>query len=415
MRLPSSVLVFLCATVLLCSCQHQPPPQKGLWKGTITLAEQKQLSFLVYLDLTPPAPSGYFLNGTEQTPIPEIEQRGDSLTFGFSEYGAVMSAVWTGGHLSGEFLRFRKDTTRNRFEAVPVTAKDERTKEKTAPEVPLVGKYQVYIKSKDAIDSSSAATFWSHSDSVFGSIIAPDGDYGLMTGHQSGSTVVMGRFTGWQGQLMELTREQNHWTGILFYRMPPAVSFTLEPRAAKVIEVVSPKRISIKDTNKPFGFAGVTVMGDTVTNLDPRFKGKALIIDIMGTWCHNCMDAAPLLQKLHMDYGKQGLAVVGLSFELKDDPQTARKNLLLYEERYGITFPVLFCGSLDDKNVEARLRSQLNNFSSYPTTIFVDRKGLVQSIHEGFKGPGAGEEYQNQIDLYYETVEKMLKAKLARH
>jgi thiol-disulfide isomerase/thioredoxin len=154
-------------------------------------------------------------------------------------------------------------------------------------------------------------------------------------------------------------------------------------------------------------------MGDTITNLDARFKGKALIIDIMGTWCHNCMDAAPLLQKLYTDFNKQGLEVVGLSLELSGELQTARKNLLLYEERYGITFPVLFCGSLDNANVEARLRSQLNNFSAYPTTIFVDRNGIVQYIHEGFKGPGTGEEYQRQVDLYYETVEKILKARTA--
>jgi thiol-disulfide isomerase/thioredoxin len=155
-------------------------------------------------------------------------------------------------------------------------------------------------------------------------------------------------------------------------------------------------------------------MGDTVTNLDSRFKGKVLIIDIMGTWCHNCMDGAPLLQKLYTDFGKQGLEIIGLSFELTENAQTARKNLLLYEERYGITFPVLFCGSLDSKNVETRLRSQMNNFGAYPTTILVDRNGRVQSIHEGFKGPGTGEEYQGQMNFYYETVKKMLEAKIVR-
>ena len=414
MKVLSPALISLGFLVFLTSCQQQPPPQKGLWKGTVTLVEQKQLPILFYLDLTPPAPSGYFLNGTEQTPIPEINQRGDSITFVFSEYGAAMRGLWKGGRLSGEYLRFRKDTTRNKFEASPLTTKEESTKENATPGVPLVGKYVAYIKSGDKIDSSSVATFWAQGDSVFGSIIAPDGDYGLMAGKQTGNSVVLGRYSGWQGQLMELSREQNHWTGKLFYRIPPVVAFTLEPRATKVSDAPESQRTTMKEPRKPFSFAGVTVMGDTVTNLDSRFKGRVLIIDIMGTWCHNCMDAAPLLQKLYTDFGKQGLEIVGLSFELKDDAQTARKNLLLYEERYGITFPVLFCGSLDDKNVETRVRSQLNNFGAYPTTIFVDRNGRVQSVHEGFKGPGTGEEYQGQMDLYYETVKKMLEAKPVR-
>jgi hypothetical protein len=73
----------------------------------------------------------------------------------------------------------------------------------------------------------------------------------------------------------------------------------------------------------------------------------------------------------------------------------------------------MFCGSLDNANVEARVRAQLNNFFAYPTTLFVDRNGTVRLIHEGFKGPGTGEEFQNEVNLYYETVQKLLKSSTA--
>jgi hypothetical protein len=125
------------------------------------------------------------------------------------------------------------------------------------------------------------------------------------------------------------------------------------------------------------------------------------------------MDAAPLLQKLYSEFKAQGLEVVGLSFELKDDFLTARKNLLLYEERYGITYTLLFCGTTESSNVEQRLRSQLNNFFAYPTSIFVDPKGIVQNIHVGFKGPGTGEEYQREVQMIHETVRSLVKGKLA--
>jgi thiol-disulfide isomerase/thioredoxin len=409
MRIPAPAAVLLVSLLIVAGCQQQPPPQKVLWKGTITLVEQKQLSFLVYLDLTPPAPTGYFLNGTEQTPIPEIHQSGDSLTFVFSEYGAAMRSVWKSGRLTGTFLRFRKDTVTNVFEASPVYGAEEGVKTKTTPDVPLVGKYRVFLKNRDGIDSGSVATFWSRGDSVFGTFIASDGDLGLMGGKQIGNSVQLGRFTGWQGQMMTLNRSENRWSGTLYYRVPPPVPFTLEPRSSKTVEPSNLKKTSLKDPRKPFVFTGVTVMGDTITNLDKRFKGKVVIIDIMGTWCHNCMDASPVLQKLFAEYNKQGLEVVGLSLELTNDFNTARKNLLLYEERYGITFPVLFSGSLDNQNVEARLRAQLNNFSAYPTALFVDRSGMVRVIHEGFMGPGTGEEFQNEVNFYYETVQKLLK------
>ena len=396
-------------------CQQAPPPQQGLWKGTLDLPGQKQLPFLVYLDLKQPAPSGYFLNGTEQTPIPQIEYHGDSLTFVFSEYGAAMRGIWKSGRLAGEFLRFRKDTATNRFEAVPVIAPEQSPKTNAGTQVPLVGKFRAYFRQKEGIDSSSQATFWARGDSIYGTIVESSGDIGLMAGKQTGDSVLLARFTGWQGQMMELKREQNSWSGILYYRIPPPAPFTLQPRATLIRELPPEKRPSLKEPRKPFRFSGTTVMGDSLSNLSPQFKGKVLILDIMGTWCHNCMDSAPLLEKLYSEFGSQGLEIVGLSFELSDDTVAARRNLLLYEERYGITFPVLFCGSTAPANTGARIKSQLNNFPGYPTTIFVDRKGVVQKIHGGFNGPGTGEEYQAQINQYYDIVRNLLQGKAVGH
>jgi thiol-disulfide isomerase/thioredoxin len=414
MRIVFKIASIIIPLLLVVGCQQQPPPQKMLWRGDLALPGEKQLPFYFYLDLTPPAPSGYFVNGSEQTPIPEVYQRGDSLIFVFSEYGAVMQSIWKNNQLTGKYFRFRKDTVVNNFVAMPLETRTEVTKSKSTPAMPLVGKYQVYIKNRDGIDSSTQATFWSRGDSVFGTFVAADGDYGLMAGMQTGNGVQLGRFTGWQGQLMELTRDQNDWTGTLYYRLPPAIPFSLRPRSTLLAEVSASKRTTVIEPRKPFSFSGVTVMGDTITNLDSRFKGKALIIDVMGTWCHNCMDGTPVLQKLYSELSSQGLEVMGLSFEITADARTARKNMLLYEERYGVTFPVLFCGSLDNGNVQARIRSQLNNFYAYPTTIFVDKKGVVRYIHEGFNGPGTGEAYQSQIDFYYATVKDLLKGGLAR-
>ena len=97
------------------------------------------------------------------------------------------------------------------------------------------------------------------------------------------------------------------------------------------------------------------------------------------------MDAAPLLQQIYTEFGKDGLEVVGLAFEISDNPEVAKKNLTLFQKRYGITYPMLFCGSTNDANVELKLQSQLNNFYAYPTTIFMDKKGVVKKIHVGFQ------------------------------
>ncbi len=403
--------VTIALLLFMIGCAKAPLPQEGLWQGTVTLVESKQVSFQMMLKLQGDASSGYFLVGDEQTPIPEVYQRGDSVLLEISEYGAAVRGVWDGETLKGNFLRFRTDTLAFPVEATPLSPAASTAKRPPTTDVPLVGKFQVYFHRGEVTDSSTIATFWVKNDSIYGTFIAQDGDYGLMVGKQISDLLQVNRFTGWQANVLDMKRENGVWSGKYYARKNPPVSFTLEPRITLPKEQPGARMTRMKDPRKPFIFSGVTIAGDSIMHLDPRFRGKALLIDIMGTWCHNCMDAAPLLQQLYKEFQSQGLEIVGLSFELSDDPQTARKNLMLYQERFGITFPLLFCGTTDDPNVDARLRSQVEEFFAYPSTFFVGRDGRVKKVHVGFKGPGIGEEFQQQVEEYYQVVRELVEKK----
>ncbi len=160
----------------------------------------------------------------------------------------------------------------------------------------------------------------------------------------------------------------------------------------------------MRDPAAPFAFSCSSLAGETVRNTDERFKGKALVLDIMGTWCHNCMDESPVLQELHTQYGNDGFEVVGLSFEVMNDAELGRKNLALYRYRLGLTYPLLYCGSVDDADVDSQIRNQLENFFAYPTTLFVGRSGKVQAVHVGFRGPGTGDQFPLQIQKLHELA-----------
>ena len=92
-----------------------------------------------------------------------------------------------------------------------------------------------------------------------------------------------------------------------------------------------------------------------------------------------------------------------------DDRELGQKNLKLYRDRFGITFPLLFCGSMDDANLNNRLKSQLDNFFAYPTTLFISKEGKVQAIHSGFKGPGTGEEFQSQVQEFHSLAKQLVR------
>src|SRR5947209_14485500 len=400
----------LFAWLFLSAC-HRAMPEQATWAGTIDLAQGKvHVPFRMVLDLRSGKPAGYFLVADEKTPIPEITRQGDSLIFGFSEYGAEMRGMWNGARLNGTYIRHRTrgDTLLN-FSAVPEVASNIRTEVRSSgAEVPS-GKYQVFFEGDDRSQSATLATFWMEGETLHGTFIAPDGDYGLLAGNPSGGKVLLNRFTGWQAIAITLEQRSGMWTGNYFFHNDKPRGFTLSAQADIDSLPFPNRRTTMKNPEAGFTFEGLSISGETIRSSNDRFKGKPLIVDIMGTWCHNCLDSGPLLDDLQKQYAKDGIQVMGMSFEISDDVDLAKKNLQLFKERNGLTYTMLFCGSLEDENVNKRLRGQLNNFFAYPTTLFVGRDGKVQAIHSGFKGPGTGEEYQAQIREFHELAEKLLK------
>jgi thiol-disulfide isomerase/thioredoxin len=149
----------------------------------------------------------------------------------------------------------------------------------------------------------------------------------------------------------------------------------------------------VKDPQEPFRFSGIDQSGKTVNQDSAEFKGKPLIIDIFGTWCPNCHDEAPVLEELYRKYRDQGLQIVGLAYEYIDDTPRDLKQIAIYREKFGISFPLLLAGTTDQGQI-AKTLPQLVGFGAFPTSIYVDRSGHVRAILAGFTGPSTGERFE---------------------
>ena len=163
----------------------------------------------------------------------------------------------------------------------------------------------------------------------------------------------------------------------------------------------------VKDPQEAFRFSGVDEAGKTLDQDSPQFKGKALIIDIFGTWCPNCHDEAPVLEKLYRKYHDQGLEIVGLAYEYIDDPARNLRQIGIYRTKFGLTYPLLLSGTTADGQIATTL-PQLVNFGAYPTSIFIDRSGHVHAILAGFSGPSTGDKYQQVQQRMDELAREIL-------
>jgi peroxiredoxin len=105
------------------------------------------------------------------------------------------------------------------------------------------------------------------------------------------------------------------------------------------------------------------------------FQGKIVLVNVWATWCPPCKAEMPDLQAFFAANQHKGLVILAIDAGdgLSDVKDFARQNQL--------TFPIL----LDPQtNLVKRL-----NIYDYPTSVIVDRQGIVKSIQIGRYTPEA--------------------------
>ena len=115
-----------------------------------------------------------------------------------------------------------------------------------------------------------------------------------------------------------------------------------------------------------------------------EYKGQVVLINFWATWCGPCRQELPLLDRIHRRYQDAGFAVLGINVEGVDKTDEARAMI----SKAGVTFPVL----VD----EGQKISELYALEAMPTSVVVDRDGVVRYVHLGYK-PGDEAKYVDKL------------------
>lgn len=103
------------------------------------------------------------------------------------------------------------------------------------------------------------------------------------------------------------------------------------------------------------------------------YTGSVILINTWATWCPPCKAEMPDLNAFYKRYQDQGFVV--LAINAGEAPATAQT----FAHEYRLDFPVLV-------DPDYRLMDALK-ISAYPTSIVVDRDGIVRSIRVGMHTP----------------------------
>jgi thiol-disulfide isomerase/thioredoxin len=142
---------------------------------------------------------------------------------------------------------------------------------------------------------------------------------------------------------------------------------------------------------------------------DARFKNKIVVIQLMGSWCPNCMDESRFLKQFYKEYKSKGVEIIALAYEYSTDFNRSKASVQKFINRFQIQYPVLIApATVSDVQKTEKTLPQLTTINFFPTTIFIDKTGTVRKIHSGFYGPGTGEYYEQFKSEFYRTIQSLL-------
>jgi thiol-disulfide isomerase/thioredoxin len=243
---------------------------------------------------------------------------------------------------------------------------------------------------------------------VTGSFLSETGDYRYLHGYLADGKLHLQTYTGYWAFVVEADLNGgNEMTGVFYSGGKSSTSFkaikdeTVQLRDEEELTylIKRDERVELNNLIK---------LNGRKTNIDLSKDGYVTLIQIMGTWCPNCIDETILLKELKAAYGNQGLEIIALGFEVGNDTKKQRSRLKKFAKELQLNYQVYLAGT-SSKEAAAAYFPMLNGIMSFPTSILVDQQGKIIAIHTGFSGPATGEEYTELAKKYKEEIQNALE------
>jgi thiol-disulfide isomerase/thioredoxin len=243
---------------------------------------------------------------------------------------------------------------------------------------------------------------------IFGSFLSETGDYRYLHGYAANGKLHLQTYTGYWAFVVEAQLNgNNEMTGVFYSGGKSSTAFKamkdetvqLRDEAELTYLIKRDERVVLQNLIK---------LNGRKTNLDLSKNGKVTLIQIMGTWCPNCIDETQLLKELRDSYAVQGLEVIALGFEVGTDTKKQRLRLKNFAKELQVNYPVYLAGTAS-KEAAAAYFPMLNGIMSFPTSILVDQQGKIIAIHTGFSGPATGAAYTELVKKYKQEIENALE------
>ena len=261
------------------------------------------------------------------------------------------------------------------------------------------GKWEVSFSPGTKDQSMAIGMFDQKNNALTGTFITETGDYRFLQGNIKNDSLFLSGFDGSHAFLFKGVNKNDSIYGMFF-----SGNHYQEPWIAiknNNFLLSDPYSITTLIEDKEISFCFPNLDSVLVSYPSSKYENKMVIIQIIGSWCPNCLDETSYLTTLYNKYNEQGLEIISLAYEIPELFIEKCIGVKKLKQHFNAKHDFLIAGDANKKEVERSLPF-LKNMASFPTTIFIDKSGIVRKIHSGFYGPSTGPyyvQYKNETEL----------------
>lgn len=385
--------------------------KEGVWRGVLILNAEKKLELPFNFEIKKTNQKTQLIihNAEERIVVDEISTKKDSFNFKMPVFDSEFRCkLIDGTQLVGLWINHSKKE-KNKIAFTATYGITERFL--SQPEKPYSayeGKWEVTF-SPNTMDSSKAIGVFTHlngSSYVSGTFLTETGDYRYLDGKMIHDKLYLSCFDGSHAFLFTAEKNGAEIVNGHFY----SGATWDEPWMGKKndsFKLTNAESITkAKTDTSTVSFSFFNLEKQKVALSDAQFKNKAVIIQVMGSWCPNCMDETAYLATVYEQYKNQGLEIIALAYERTSDFEKAKSNVTRLKTKFNANYTFLITG-LTGKDKASESLAFLNNISAFPTTIILDKNHHIKTIYTGYSGPATGSEHE-AFKLQFDTMIKEL-------
>ncbi|MCK5104166.1 MAG: redoxin domain-containing protein, partial [Cyclobacteriaceae bacterium] len=336
------IFIFCVSIILISACNPRKEQgqnesivslQTGTWKGVVK-PQGIEIPFIVTVEESGGKYVIELINAKERIPLDEVIIDNDSIHIPLFIFDATIHAKIEDDKMNGIWVKNYAEDYIIPFEAF-FENKDRFLIQNQNSKASFDGKWEVDFIIEGGIDKA-IGVFKQQENKLTGTFLLPTGDYRFLEGVVDGDMMKLSCFDGTHAYLFEAHMLKNgqvegeFWSGKSWHQKWTA-------KRNDDFELPDPYAMTfIKDGYDKFEIKFPNTSGELIKLTDSKFTDKVVVVQILGTWCANCMDETIFYTNWYKKNKGREVEIIGLAFERKADKDYAISRINKMKKKLGV-------------------------------------------------------------------------------